>query len=132
MVGVWYIKFRIERVLIGPAPVQETGRAGRDGEPSFSVLYVGHADLEWCARICKGSEKAKFEGMVTYATENRCRRAHLLSYFGEKNGSCKQALDEACDVCQNGRDVRARQVSAEQHRVELVRYDLSELATVQI
>ena len=100
--------------------LQETGRAGRDGETSFSVLYSSHADTEWCNRVCKGHEKAKLGSMVDYALEPRCRRAQLLSYFGERNVSCTAGRDVPCDVCAGGRDVRKRQACAETHRERLV------------
>jgi ATP-dependent DNA helicase RecQ len=101
--------------------VQETGRAGRNGEASESVLYVGHADIEWSSRIAKGADKAKLGAMVEYATEARCRRARLLGYFGEKGGQCKAGVDEACDVCADARVVRKAAAAAEAHRQKLVR-----------
>ena len=101
--------------------MQETGRAGRNGELSHSVLYAGTADIEWSNRVCKGADKAKLGSMVAYALEPRCRRAALLSYFGEKGGGCKAGQDALCDVCADARAVRKAQAAAEAHREKLVR-----------
>ena len=51
--------------------MQETGRAGRDGEPSCAVLFISKSDIHHASpeisHYCK--------------QESSCRRSVLLSYF---------------------------------------------------
>src|SRR5207247_5665946 len=87
---------------------QETGRAGRDGLPSECVLLFSASDVakqihfideksESEARIAR----AQLRQMVHYAETRECRRATLLSYFGEDypEPSC-----EGCDNCLTPRE----------------------------
>ena len=87
---------------------QETGRAGRDGLPSECVLLFSAGDVakqihfieeksENEARIAR----AQLQQMVHYAETRECRRATLLSYFGEDypEPSC-----EGCDNCLTPRE----------------------------
>ncbi len=83
---------------------QETGRAGRDGEPAECILFFGRGDIprrrHFIERIPDETERAvaaeKLCQMVKYASHNVCRRRHLLGYFGEDYGAenCN-----ACDIC---------------------------------
>ena len=101
--------------------MQETGRAGRDGEASSAVLYVSPADMQWCQKVAKGSDREKIGHMVEYATEVRCRRATLLGHFDEKYGKCNEGHDELCDVCADAGAVRKAMAAAEDWRTKLVR-----------
>jgi ATP-dependent DNA helicase RecQ len=87
---------------------QETGRAGRDGLPSECVLLFSASDVakqihfideksESEARIAR----TQLQQMVHYAETRECRRATLLSYFGEAypEPSC-----EGCDNCLTPRE----------------------------
>ncbi len=70
---------------------QETGRAGRDGEPADCLLLWGRGDVPrlkyFINRIEDEDERriasAKLEAMVRYASGSTCRRRSLLAYFGE-------------------------------------------------
>ena len=83
---------------------QETGRAGRDGEPANCILFFGRQDIPkmryFIDQISDDNERSiaikKLNQMVNYAAHNVCRRKQLLEYFGEeyKNENCK-----ACDIC---------------------------------
>jgi ATP-dependent DNA helicase RecQ len=82
---------------------QETGRAGRDGEPAEAWLAYGLADLvllrSWIEQSEAAPEQKRIEGikldaMLGYCEAARCRRAILLEYFGEAAPACGN-----CDVC---------------------------------
>ncbi len=83
---------------------QETGRAGRDGEPADCVLFFGREDIPkiryFIDQITDDTERdialKKLNQMVRYASHNVCRRRQLLGYFGEDyaNKNCG-----ACDIC---------------------------------
>jgi len=84
---------------------QETGRAGRDGEPSVAWLAYGLADLVMLRSWIEQSEAApeqkriesiKLDAMLGYCEAARCRRAILLEYFGEvapAGGKCEVCLN---------------------------------------
>jgi ATP-dependent DNA helicase RecQ len=82
---------------------QETGRAGRDGEPADAWMVYGLADVvaqqRWIDSSTAGEEQKrveaiKLDAMLGYAESATCRRQVLLAYFGEHSDACGN-----CDVC---------------------------------
>ena len=82
---------------------QETGRAGRDGEPAQAWLAYGLADVvllkSWIDESQappehKRMESMKLDAMLGYCEAASCRRVVLLNYFGEAAQPCGN-----CDVC---------------------------------
>jgi ATP-dependent DNA helicase RecQ len=83
---------------------QETGRAGRDGEPAHCLLYFSRGDIPkiryFIDRMEDEAERAiameKLNQTVRFASHNVCRRKQLLSFFGEAypEENCR-----ACDIC---------------------------------
>ncbi|MFV0478632.1 MAG: DNA helicase RecQ [Parahaliea sp.] len=80
---------------------QETGRAGRDGQPANAWLVYGLQDvikLRQMLHNSEGSEAHKraelqrLNAMLGLCETSHCRRQALLRYFGEQ-------LDSACGNC---------------------------------
>ncbi|HEX7036282.1 MAG TPA: DNA helicase RecQ [Pseudomonadales bacterium] len=83
---------------------QETGRAGRDGEPAEAWMIYGLQDVVRLSQLVDQSEASeehkrverdKLFALLGWCEVTRCRRAALLEYFGEAHpGNCGN-----CDVC---------------------------------
>ena len=87
---------------------QETGRAGRDGQPAEAWMAYGLADVVQQRRLIERSEAddsykrlsgAKLDAMLALAEAADCRRVRLLAYFGEASAPCGPQ-QRACDNCQ--------------------------------
>ena len=83
---------------------QETGRAGRDGDPADAWLAYGLGDAVLLRRMIeegeageerKRLERRKLDALLGYCESTTCRRQQLLAYFGEPHpGQCGN-----CDNC---------------------------------
>ncbi len=82
---------------------QETGRAGRDGEPAEAWMAYGLADVitqrSWIDASqappeVRRVESAKLDALLGYCETPSCRRVVLLEYFGEQAAPCGN-----CDTC---------------------------------
>jgi ATP-dependent DNA helicase RecQ len=83
---------------------QETGRAGRDGEPAQAWLAYGLGDLVSLHRMIDSSEasderrwleRRKLDALLAWCETTACRRQLLLGHFGETYpGPCGN-----CDNC---------------------------------
>ncbi|WP_433048151.1 DNA helicase RecQ [Dactylosporangium sp. CS-033363] len=80
---------------------QETGRAGRDGEPSVAWLAYGLQDVVQQRKMIDTSEGdlahrrnlgQHLDAMLALCETVECRRVQLLAYFG-------QELGKPCDNC---------------------------------
>lgn len=84
---------------------QETGRAGRDGEPADAWMLYGLGDVVQRRRMIeegdapdarKWVERNKLDAILAYCELASCRRVQLLGYFGETLATaCGN-----CDTCQ--------------------------------
>ncbi|MBP6597363.1 MAG: DNA helicase RecQ, partial [Arenimonas sp.] len=85
---------------------QETGRAGRDGEPAQAWLCYGLGDMVMLRQMIENSEagedrrwleRRKLDVLLGYCESTRCRRQVLLAAFGEDYpqacGNCDNCLD---------------------------------------
>ena len=86
---------------------QETGRAGRDGQPADAWMAYGLADVVNQRRMIdespaaeefKRGQRGKLDALLTLAEAHDCRRVRLLAYFGEGSERCA-AYQNACDNC---------------------------------
>jgi ATP-dependent DNA helicase RecQ len=82
---------------------QETGRAGRDGLPSDTLMLYGSEDIALRSRFIEESdapqqrkrmERQKIDALLGLAETAGCRRQILLTYFGDSCDPCGN-----CDTC---------------------------------
>jgi ATP-dependent DNA helicase RecQ len=82
---------------------QETGRAGRDGEPAAAWMAYGLQDVVNQRRMIDESPageefkqvmRGKLDALLALAEATDCRRVRLLGYFGEPSTPCGN-----CDNC---------------------------------
>ena len=83
---------------------QETGRAGRDGEPAVAWMSYGLADVVQQRRLIDSSPAddnfkriagIKLDSLLGLCETTGCRRARLLAYFGQSGDA------QRCGNCDN-------------------------------
>ena len=85
---------------------QETGRAGRDGEPAEAWMIYGLQDVVRLRQMVDQSpsaeehkrvERHKLDALLGWCEATTCRRQPLLEYFGENHrepcGNCDNCLE---------------------------------------
>jgi ATP-dependent DNA helicase RecQ len=96
---------------------QETGRAGRDGDPAEAHLFWGAEDFSRARRRIedeveperRAGERTRLNALGGLVETATCRRAILLRHFGEsppeRCGNCDNCLDppKAVDVTETAR-----------------------------
>ncbi|UVI39787.1 DNA helicase RecQ [Qipengyuania spongiae] len=95
---------------------QETGRAGRDGDPALTTMFWGAGDFATARQRLgelptdrQASERARLDALAGLVETAECRRAVLLRHFGEDPpetcGNCDNCLERpgVTDVTQLAR-----------------------------
>ena len=81
---------------------QETGRAGRDGEPAVAHLLYGADDIARARQFItsegerRAADMARLNALIAFCETSTCRRVPLLTYFGDPApppcGNCDTCL----------------------------------------
>jgi len=96
---------------------QESGRAGRDGEPAHCTLLFGAGDVRTIDYLIEQKPDPKeqrvarqqLRQVLDYAEGTDCRRTIQLSYFGERfKGDCAN-----CDNCRTPKPVEDWTIEAQ-------------------
>jgi ATP-dependent DNA helicase RecQ len=117
---------------------QETGRAGRDGEPAEAWLFWSGEDFALARRRIetevepgrRQSERERLNALAAFVETTGCRRAILLRHFGENPpascGNCDNCLDPPASI--DATEV-ARKLLSAAFRTEM-RFGVAHLADV--
>jgi len=117
---------------------QETGRAGRDGDPAEAWLFWGAEDFAQARRRIeleveparRPVERERLNALAAFVEASTCRRAILLRHFGEQPppscGNCDNCLDPPATI--DATEV-ARKLLSAAFRTEM-RFGVAHLAEV--
>ena len=119
----WVVHYDLPRTLEGY--YQESGRAGRDGDPARCTLFFGPADIRTADYLIQQKidpdsgepleeeqriARQQLRQVLSYAESTECRRAIQLRYFDETfTPPC-----DACDNCCEPRDLQDWTLQAQQ------------------
>ena len=117
---------------------QETGRAGRDGDPAEAWLFWGAEDFARARRRIetevepdrRPAERERLNALAAFVEATTCRRAILLRHFGEDPpaacGNCDNCLEPPASI---DATETARKLLSAAFRTEM-RFGVAHLAAV--
>jgi ATP-dependent DNA helicase RecQ len=91
------------------AYLQESGRAGRDGQASRAILLWGPDDTPALKRAKTDHDKQRLEALFSYGRNTvNCRREALLTLLNYE-GSGEKPASDCCDVCNGNAEAALRE-----------------------
>jgi ATP-dependent DNA helicase RecQ len=91
------------------AYLQESGRAGRDGNPSKAILLFGPDDEIALDRVTNEYDKERLIQLFNYAKNiTQCRRTQLLTLLNFE-GDTETSENSCCDVCEHSASEKLRE-----------------------
>ena len=73
--------------------MQETGRAGRDGEPAHAILYWNNTDV-------RKNRPGITDSLIDMCKSCKCVRAALLNHLGF-DADCNRDKEKCCNICRD-------------------------------
>lgn len=109
---------------------QEIGRAGRDGEASFTYLLYSKSDeIKRLEQIKEAEDKnyqqiskQKLQKMYQFCTSSKCRHQLIAKYFDDEIEKC----ENFCDNCTKG-EIVLKDISVEAQKVLSAIYKTSQM-----
>lgn len=104
---------------------QESGRAGRDEQQSYCILFFRFGDVFRLAPMAysdkSGNGLTNLYSMISYClNESQCRRKLISKYFDEvwQSNDCNQM----CDICQRSTSVNINKRNCREETLILINY----------
>lgn len=87
---------------------QESGRAGRDGQPAFSILYFRFADVfrQSSMVFTEQTGLTNLYSMINYCINiTTCKRNLIADHFCDERWRTDGNCNQMCDICKEAKTV---------------------------
>jgi ATP-dependent DNA helicase RecQ len=98
------------------AYMQESGRAGRNGQPAKSTMFVGNGDYVTQRLLCRPDQLKILEEMYRFVNWKGCRRSFMLTSMGEEYAGLET---KCCDICE-GKGIKVEDAVLSPSAIEIL------------